>query len=126
MLLKVLGIGICTIIVNLLLKQVKPEFAVLANVCGGLIMFLMVIEEGQVLINEYANLQDVSGVQIDIVSPILKVIGVGYITEFTSDLAEDCGNKSVADKVILGGKIAICLLALPIIKTLVNSIISLI
>ena len=126
MLLKVLGVAVCTIIINVLLKQIKPELSILVNVCGGLIMFMLVLEEGKSLINEYVSMQEFSNLQIDIISPILKVIGVGYITEFTSDFAEDCGNKAISDKVILGGKIAICLLALPIIKTLIKSILSLI
>ena len=126
MLLKVLGIGVCTLIVNLILKQYKPEFALLANVCGGLIIFLMVLENGEQLISLFINFETDLGLKTEVLTPILKVLGVGYITEFTADLAEDCGNKSIADKVVLGGKVAICVLALPIIKELINAIISLI
>lgn len=126
MLLKIIGIGIATILINLTLKQYKPEFSLLVNVCGGLLIFLLAMSEGQKLIEEFVGLQNQVGVSWDIVSPILKVLGIGYITEFTSDLADDCGNKSISGKVVLGGKIAICISALPIIKKLINAIISLI
>lgn len=126
MLLKILGVGICTVIISLVLKQYKSEFALLANVCGGLIIFLLVIDSCQQIVDSFIYIQDSANMKVEIVSPILKVIGIGYITEFTADLAEDSGNKTIAGKIVMGGKVAICLLALPIIKTLLNSIISLI
>ena len=126
MLVKILGVGITTVLINLILKQYKPEFCLLVNVCGGLVIFLLAMSEGQKLIQEFIGIENQVGVNLDIVSPILKVVGIGYITEFTSDLAEDFGNKSISNKVVLGGKIAICISALPIIKKLINAIILLI
>jgi len=126
MLLKIIGVGVCTIIINIILKQYKPEFALLANVCGGLVLFILVIDGVQNIVDNFIYLQDVTGLKTNVVTPILKVLGVGYVTEFTSDLAEESGNKSVANKIILGGKVSICLLALPIIKMLINTILSLI
>ena len=126
MLLKILGVGLCGVIINLLLKQYKPEFCLLNNVCVGLLIFALLIDGVKEIVLDFINIQNLSGVKHDIISPMLKVIGIGYITEFTSDLAEESGNKSIAGKIILGGKIAICVLALPIIKQLINAIISLI
>lgn len=126
MLLKVLGVGICTLIVGLIIKQYKPEFLILVNVCGGLIIFMLVIDGAKKIIDELVGMDSMIGVNIDIIKPVFKVVGIGYITEFTSDLAEDCGNKSIANKVVLGGKVAICLLAMPILKTLIDTILSLI
>ncbi len=126
MLFKIIGIGVCGIVINLVLKQYKPEFAILANVCVGLTIFMLVVDGAGQLIENFAYLQNMTGVKVEVVSPILKVIGVGYITEFMSDLAEDSGNKSIANKIVMGGKIAICLLAIPIIKNLISAIISLV
>lgn len=126
MLWKVIGVGLCTVVISLILKQYKPELVVFSNICGGLIILMLAVDGVKDLIGEFMNLQNFSGVKMDVISPILKVIGVGYITEFTADVAEDSGNKSVANKVVLGGKIAICMLALPVIKTLISAIISLI
>ncbi|MBQ8425197.1 MAG: stage III sporulation protein AD, partial [Clostridia bacterium] len=58
-------------------------------------------------------------------SLILKIIGVGYITEFTADIADDFGNKTISSKVILGGKIVICAMSIPVIKSLLSLLLSL-
>ena len=126
MIYKVLGVGVVTIIINLILRHYKPEFAVLANICGGLIIFSLLMGSANDIISSFVDIQSSSKLNINIISPLLKVVTIGYITEFTADLAEDSGNKSIADKIIVGGKIAICLLALPIIKTLLSAILSLI
>ena len=126
MLLKIIGVGVCTLVINIILREYKSDFAILANVCGGLLIFLIMIDGIREIVQQFVYIKDFTGIKLDIITPIIKVIGVGYITEFTADLAEDSGNKSIANKVIMGGKIAICVLALPIIKSLINAIISLI
>lgn len=125
MIFKIIGVGICTIVISIVLKQYKPELSVLVNICGGLVIFMLAIDGVSTLVSEFYSLENLTG-QIEIVKPIMKVLGVGYITEFTANLAEDSGNKSVASKIVLGGKVAICTLALPILKQLINAIISLI
>lgn len=125
MIFKIIGVGICTIVVSIVLKQYKPELSVLVNICGGLVIFMFAIDGVSTLVSEFYSIENLTS-QIEIVKPIMKVLGVGYITEFTANLAEDSGNKSVASKIVLGGKIAICTLALPILKQLINAIISLI
>lgn len=125
MIFKIIGVGICTIVVSIVLKQYKPELSVLVNICGGLVIFMLAIDGVSTLVSEFYLIENLTS-QIEIVKPIMKVLGVGYITEFTANLAEDSGNKSVASKIVLGGKVAICTLALPILKQLINAIISLI
>lgn len=124
MIFKIIGVGICTIVVSIVLKQYKPELSVLVNICGGLVIFMLAIDGVSTLVSEFYSIENLTS-QIEIVKPIMKVLGVGYITEFTANLAEDSGNKSVASKIVLGGKVAICTLALPILKQLINAIISL-
>lgn len=124
MLWKIVGIAITCIISGLIVKQYKPEIAMLINICGGLIIFLLISNGVSDVLKEFINID--TDIEFNFVTPILKIVGVGYITEFTADLAEDSGNKMLANKVIFGGKIAICVLAMPILKKLTSAIFSLI
>lgn len=125
MLFKIIGIGICTLVLNMVLKNQKPEIALLVNVCGGLLIFMFVLDGVSGLLEGFYELENYVG-KVEIVKPIMKVLGVGYITEFSSNLAEDSGNKSIASKIVLGGKVAICGLAMPILKQLIQTIVSII
>jgi len=126
MVIKIIGIGLCAVIINLILKQYRPEFCVLNNICAGLIIFMLVVDGLKDVVLNYIDIQKLLNIDFDVVSPILKIMGIGYITEFASDVAEESGNKSVATKMIFGGKIAICVVAFPIVTKLINAILSLI
>ena len=45
---------------------------------------------------------------------VLKAVGVGLITQFVSDTAIDCGNRSLANQMIFAGRICVLMLAIPV------------
>lgn len=126
MLSKVLVIGFLTVIISVIIKQYKPELSMIINICGGIIIVFLFVDQLWLILNEIIVLGDQSGIAHNILMSVIKVIIASYITEFCVDIAEDSGNKFIASKVLLGGKISICIMAFPIIKTLFLSIISLI
>lgn len=126
MLYKIIAIAVITIITSSLLKQYKSDFATLINICGGLIISIIVLKEFAGLFDNFIFISQSSNISSEIIVSIVKIIVAGYITEFCADIAEDSGNKFVASKVIIGGKVAICIMAFPILKTLLQAIISLI
>lgn len=125
MLYKVIAIALVTIVLNVIVKQYKPEFAVFINVCGGLLIFILLIDEVKMVVDSMINIE-LKVIDTSVISSLIKILGIGYVTEFTANLAEESGNKSIATKIIFGGKIAICVATLPIIKMLLNAILSLI
>ena len=60
--------------------------------------------------------------QNSLIKALLKIVGVGYLTEFGAGILNDFGSHSIADKVILGGKITIVVLAIPIIEGLLTMV----
>lgn len=124
MLFKILGTGLVTVVLYITIKQYKPELALLVSIAGGLIISLMLISEVEIIIDEFVSFGEISGLGTSITTPIVKVLGVGYITEFCGEIAEDSGNKLLANKILLGGKISILILALPVIRLLITTIMS--
>ena len=57
---------------------------------------------------------------------ILKVVGIAYLAEFGSKLCEDAGEKSIASKIELAGKVMIFVTASPVILALMSLITDLI
>ena len=125
MLFKILCVALVTIIASSVIKQYKPDLGVLINICGGVLIVIMSAEGLSNIIDSMITLGDGLLVSDTVVNPILKVLGVGYLTEFSADIAEDAGNKSISSKILFGGKIAICVIALPIIINVLKVILSL-
>ena len=51
---------------------------------------------------------------------LLKMVAIGYLTEISAGILVDFGSASLADKVVIGGKLTIILMSLPVIESLLN------
>ena len=119
---KILAIAILTCIASLIVKQVKPDFASLVSLAGGVVILLLLINYIASILDVFRGIIDKANLSPTLFSSILKIIGIGYLTEFTANLCTDTGNSSLASKVGLAGKIIILFLALPIITNLLEVI----
>lgn len=66
-----------------------------------------------------------TGIDKDLFSLLLKIIGIGYLVEFSAGVCMDSGNSSIANKVLVAGKVLIFLLSMPIIQNLFETVLSL-
>ena len=123
--LKIIGIGLITSVVSLIVKQIKPEIAMFITLTGSILILFEVVGLFTNVIETFLHLTEITGIDSAIFEIVLKIIGIGYLTEFTANLCNDSGMSSVADKVLLGGKVVILIVALPIINTLIEIITSL-
>ncbi len=119
---KVVGVGIIGVIIAGLLKKDKPEFHLFIIMATGLIILFIVLSSLTEVITAFSMLIDKSGVNESLFTGVLKIIGIGYLTEYSAAICTDYGSQSVANKLQLAGKITIFLMSLPIINSLVDLI----
>ncbi len=125
MLLSIIGVAIIGIILNIILKNLKPEIALVVNLATCLIIFMLVIDLASNILSKIVGF--VSGLNIsnEILLFLFKVLGVSYITEFVVDIAEESGSSSIANKVAFAGKVIIAGISLPMLFKLINILTSL-
>ena len=119
---KILGVAFITAVVSVLLRVTKPELSFAVTVTGVIVILLFIIDSLQNTIGLLGELVTMTGVDNTIFKILIKIVGVGYLTEFSSGILNDFGSNAVADKVVLGGKIAILLLSLPVLEGLLQMI----
>ena len=68
----------------------------------------------------FDELVEKSGVDDAVFTAVLKIIGVGYLTEYSASIAEDAGCASIARKLQFGGKVVIFLMSISIVTALVD------
>lgn len=125
-LLKIIGIGIITCVIVIIIKQIKPEFAVFALICGSVVMLVYIFSYFTNILDVFSNIVNKTGINFELFKIILKIVGVGYLIEFAANVCADSGNPSIADKIVLGGKLLILILAMPVITNLLNIVVGLI
>lgn len=117
--LKIITISLITIFLSLMLKQKSPEFSLIVSSVGGILILFISFEYVSDIVSFYITLSENVGVDNDIVKIALKIISIGILVEFVSELASDFGNNVISSKVVFGGRVIICLIMLPIVKDLV-------
>ena len=120
--LKIIGVAFVTSIAAILLRATKPELSFAVTVTGVIVILLFIIDSLKNTLWILGELAQMTGVDNGIIKTLIKIVGVGYLTEFSSGILNDFGSSAVADKVVLGGKIAILLLSLPILEGLIQMI----
>ena len=118
--LKILSISLITVILFVILKQKTPELAMMVSVAGGVLILFFCFDYLSEILSYYSNLSSSIGIDSNIIKVALKIVCVGFLTEFISDLAIDFGNSAIASKIIFGGKVVICVVILPVVKELVS------
>lgn len=120
MLLKIIGVAFVTAITALLLKQSKPELSLSITVAGVIVILLFLADALKDTVGIIGVLAQASGVENGLIKILLKIVGVGYVAEFSAGVLTDFGAQAVADKVVLGSKIVIVVIALPIFQNLLS------
>lgn len=117
---KIIGIGFITLIITIILKEYRKEYAIFAVLIGGalIILFSMdIIIQIVDFINELNSKSDYN----NFISLLLKITGISILTEYAVSICKDTGENAIANKIDFGGKIIIISLSIPVIsKTLEN------
>ena len=123
---KIAAIGVIASIIIVIIKQDKPEIAMLIGIAATVSILIIIINYLTEVVGLFSLIVQKTGIDSSLFSAIVKIIGVGYITEFSSSICEDSGNKGIGEKISLGGKIVILVLSLPILTSVVDVIINLV
>lgn len=120
---QIAGLGIVSTILIVIIKDIKPEFKILISIVTAVIIFSMLLDELNYIIQTINSLSDRIDVNISYFDTIIKIIGIAYIVEFAAQISKDSGEESIAMKIEFGGKIIIMVLSIPILLALMDLII---
>lgn len=119
---KVVGVGLVGAVITLFLKNSKSDFTVLTVLATGLVMLIIIINSLGDVVESFNGIVEKSGVDDKLFSGILKIVGIGYVTEYSANICNDFNCSSIGKKIQLAGKITIFLMAMPVVTALIDSV----
>ena len=119
---RLVAIGIIGAIACLLLKKTDGQYAALAAVATGIVILIICIKALASVLISLQEIVDRTGMDSKLFSVLLKIVGIGYLTEYACGLCDDLDCGGISKKIALGGKIAIFLTALPIVNALIDTV----
>ena len=123
---KIIGVGIMALIISVIMKQYKPEFAIYVSIVAGILIIFLVLDKITGIVTLLTNLSKKTGMNAEYLSILLKITGIAILTEFAVSICKDAGEAAIASKVDLGGKIIVISMSIPIISALLELIIRII
>lgn len=123
---QIVGIGLLTTIIIVLLKQNNAHtYALLLSTVAGVIIFMAMVDKVAYVVRVFEDLAGRANVNQFYLGTILKIVGIAYIAEFAAQVCKDAGEGAIASRIEFAGKIFIMVLAMPIVAAVLESIIRL-
>lgn len=114
MVIKIIVTALTAAILSGIIRQYKPEYAILVQIGGGLLILFMILNEAKAALSGIQSMLDQLGDNKSYAELLIKALGISILTQFGADVCIDAGEKSLASKIELGGKLTILVLALPL------------
>ena len=120
---RIVGIGLLALIIIILLKQYKPEFAIYISLLTGAIILLLLTDQLTGIVNLIQSIAGKANLNSQFLSLLIKITGIAFLSEFAVSICKDSGEGAIASKIELGSKIIIISMSIPIISSLLEIII---
>ena len=119
---RIIGIGLIALIMIILLKQYKPEFAIYISLLTGALILLLLTDQLTGIVNLIQSIAGKAKINSQFLSLLIKITGIAFLSEFAVSICKDSGEGAIASKIELGSKIIIISMSIPIISSLLEII----
>ena len=122
---KIIGIGLISLIIIIIVRQYKPEFTLYVSLLAGALILVFVMDKIGGIIDLLTSLSNKTAINNEFIILLIKITGIAFLTEFAVSICKDTGESAIANKVDMGGKVIIVSMSIPIISSLLETIVQL-
>ena len=120
---KIIGIGLIALIIIVIVKQYRPEFVLYVSLAAGVLILVLIMNKMGAIIDLLTSLSNKTTLNNEFLVLLIKITGIAFLTEFAVSICKDSGETAIANKVDLGGKVIVISMSIPIIASLLETII---
>ena len=115
-------VSIVAIVSIMVVKQFNHDIALPISIGVGVLILISVCDQLYDVVYAFYDMANQALVDSEAISCVIKVVGIGYLSEFSNNICLDTGNKTIGEKVLFASRIAIILCVLPILQNLFDII----
>lgn len=102
-------------------KQYKPEYALVCQLCGVAVVFLYIASFLESVTATLREMISSSELDVSFLEILLKALAISIVSDLVSSVCRDSGNNTLSNAVELCGRTVIIVLSLPILKKLAEA-----
>ena len=118
----IIGFSVAAAAICVLLKDYRPEIAILVSVCCGVLVLFKVTAEIVPVFDKINGFLDKISYETEYLTTVIKALGICYITQFAADCCADAGQSAIASKVEFAGKAAVIAISIPMFSKIIEII----
>ena len=107
-------------LLSVTLKKTRPEFSLLLTLLSGAVVLIYIFANVSGVLSEINDLISSGNFVGENLTALIKSLGITFAASFGADVCRDAGETSAANKIELGGKIAVLVICLPMFKSLLS------
>lgn len=115
-------LGIVSILLALFIKEWKPQFSVLISMTACILIFFTALTRMGNMAEMFAELTEQISIKESYMRILLKIIGISYVADFSSNLCKDAGYSAIAGQIEIFGKISVLTVSVPVVLALLSTI----
>lgn len=123
---QIVAFALVSVFIIVLLKQYKSEYALIASIISSGIIIYFSLSKLETVIDLIQQLINQTGINKEFFEILVKITGIAYLIDFGSNICKDVGESAIASKVEFAGKIIIVTMSLPILTTLLETVVEVI
>lgn len=108
------------LVLIILIKQYKPEFAIYISLLAGALILFLVIDKLTTIVNVVEAFSNKASINTEFLGLLIKITGIAFLSEFAVSICNDSGESAIASKIEVGSKIIIISMSIPIITSLLE------
>ena len=109
-----IGMGMIAAVTAVILRQHRPEFAMLVSVAAGVFIFGGIISGMRPVVNQVRDIFALTSMPQGNIQVIFRALGICFLTQIACDACKDAGENAIGAKVELAGKITVMAISLPL------------
>lgn len=119
---KVAIIGIVSVLIGLQFKSIKSEYGTFIVLVAAMCIFFFGITKVNTIIEAVDMVRGSLGVSGSYITMLIKIVGISYICEFSSDICKDSGYSALSNQIHIFGKLSILVISTPVFLKLFDVI----
>lgn len=118
--------AVIVVLIAIKIKDMDSGYGVILSMAGCVMVMYFVVSRFRQITDYIDRITAYISVNITYIDVILKMIGLAYVCQFSSDLCRDAGYNAIASQVEMAGKISLILLSIPVLMSVIDLVVKIV
>lgn len=116
------ALGVAGALLAIQLRSGRPEYGVYLGIALSILIFFAILSPMKIIVGAVKTIGSYVNIDSAYIGTILKMLGITYIAEFSSNICKDAGYQTIAGQIEVFAKLLILALGTPILLALLETI----